>query len=181
MNLQTIIDEADVRIPNAFSSDQKVDWLNEVNYEFFDIVKIPKVYNTTANGVTNTFTLSNDAREKNIRKVVAGSNYYRSMVYEDITAAFNYFTLDDTSFTLTLTPQPPSGPLIVVYDKQATSAFSSGTLTASPEPPVEYHWIYVLGLCARIAKAMNDVSLANNYENDYKNNLSIAQQNYVRG
>jgi len=165
---------------NAFAADQKVDWLNEVNYEFFDIVKIPRVFNTTANGTANTYTLPNDCREKNIRKVVAGANFYRSMVYEDITAAFNYFTLDDTTFILTLQPKPPTGALIVVYDKISSTPFVATNLGATPEAPPEYHWIYVLGLCTRMAKSMNDVSLANNYENDYKSNLQIAQQNYLR-
>jgi hypothetical protein len=180
MNIQLIIDEADTRIPNAFSTAQKVDWLNEVNFEFFDIVKIPKAYSSTANGSTSTFTLPTDAREKNIRKVVVGSNYYRSMAYEDITAAFNYFTLDDATQIMTTTPAPPSGPIVVVYDRVSGTSFTSGNLTVSPDAPTEYHWIYVLGLCTRIAKAMNDVVLANNYDADYKNNLSVAQQNYVR-
>lgn len=181
MNLSTIIEEADIRVPNAFASDQKVDWLNEVNYEFFDIVKIPRAYTTSANGIANTFSMPTDAREKNIRKVVAGSTYYRSMIYEEITASFNYYTLDDTTQMLSLNPKPPAGNLIVVYDKMGATPFVSSNLTTQPEAPPEYHWIYVLGLCARIAKAMNDVGLANNYENDYKNNLSVAQQNYLRG
>lgn len=180
MNLQLIMDEADIRVPNAFPPDQKVDWLNEVNYEFFDVVKMPKAFTTTANGTINTFVLPTDAREKNIRKVVAGSNYYRSMIYEDITAAFNFYTVDDATQTMTLTPKPPVGTLIVVFDKMSVVPFISTTLTAIPDAPVEYHWLYVLGLCVRIAKAMNDVNLSNNYENDFKNNLSVAQQNFLR-
>lgn len=181
MNLQTIIDEADIRVPNAFPADQKIDWLNEVNYEFFDVVKMPKVFTANADGVLTTFTLPTEAREKNIRKVVAGSNYYRSMIYEDITASFNYYTVDDTTQVMTMTPKPPAGKLIVVFDKMGVVPFISTNLTVLPDAPVEYHWLYVLGLCVRIAKAMNDVNLANNYENDFKNNLSVAQQNFIRG
>jgi hypothetical protein len=181
MNLQTIIDEADVRIPNAFSSDQKVDWLNEVNYEFFDIIKIPKTASITLDGITNQFSVPVDLREKNVRKVVVGSNYYRSMIYDDITAAFNYYTIDEATNKIVFTPKPPAGNAVIVYDMLSTTPFVSTTLTASPVAPTEYHWLYVLGLCVRIAKAMNDVTLANNYESDYKNNLSVAQQNFLRG
>lgn len=181
MNLQTIIDEADVRVPNAFSTDQKVDWLNEVNYEFFDIVKIPKATSIVLDGAATTFTVPTDLREKNVRKVVVGSNFYRSMVYEDITAAFNYFTIDETLNKITFAPRPPVGSAVIVYDSMGTTPFLSTTLTVTPTAPTEYHWIYVLGLCARVAKAMNDVGLANNYETDYKSNLSVAQQNYLRG
>lgn len=181
MNLQNIIDEADIRVPNAFSVDQKVDWLNEVNYEFFDVVKIPKVATVAVDGVASQFTVPTDLREKNVRKVVIGSNYYRSMVFEDITAAFNYFTINETTNKIDFFPKPPAGNAVIVYDQMGTAPFVSTTLTASPVAPTEYHWLYVLGLAVRIAKSMNDVALANNYENDYKNNLSIAQQNFLRG
>lgn len=181
MNLQTIMDEADIRVPNAFPSDQKIDWLNEVNYEFFDVVKMPKSTSVVLDGVATTFTVPTDLREKNVRKVVVGSNFYRSMVYEDITAAFNYYTIDETLNKITFAPKPAAGTAVIVYDKMGVTPFLSTALTIAPDAPVEYHWLYVLGLCVRIAKAMNDVNLANNYENDFKNNLSIAQQNFLRG
>lgn len=180
MNLQTIIDEADIRVPNAFSTDQKVDWLNEVNFEFFDVVKIPKAHTATI-AATDTIVVPTDVREKNIRKLVVGSNFYRSMIYEDITAAFNYYTLDESNGNLKFVPKPATGATaILVYDKISITPFVAGTLTASPEAPLEYHWLYILGLCVRIAKSMNDAGLANNYENDFKNNLAIAQQNFLR-
>lgn len=180
MNLQMIMDEADIRVPNAFPTDQKVDWLNEVNNEFFDVVKIPKAYTASLTG-TPTITVPTDVREKNIRKMVVGSNYYRSMIYEDITAAFNYYTLDEATNVLTFKPTPPTGQTaILVYDKISVTPFVVGSLTTEPEAPKEYHWLYILGLCVRIAKAMNDAGLANNYENDFKNNLAIAQQNFLR-
>ena len=51
-------------------------------------------------------------------------------------------------------------------------------LSATPDAPSEFHWTYILALCERIAKAMNDVPLANNYANDYRGQLSVAQESY---
>ena len=181
MTLQGIIDEADVRVPNAISAAQKIDWLNEVNNEFFDIVKIPKTSTVILSGATTMYSIPDDVREKNIKKVVVGSNYYRSMVYEEITAAMNYYLIWETSHQIELNPKPPAGTAIIVYDRISATSFISTNLSAIPDAPEEYHWIYILGLCVRVAKAMNDVILANNYDNDYKGNLSIAQQNYLRG
>lgn len=181
MNLQQIIDEADIRVPNAFPADQKIDWLNEVNYEFFDVVKIPKTASVVTDGTATQFTVPTDVREKNVRKVVVGSNFYRSMIYEDITASMNYYTIDETNNKIIFTPKPPAGNAVIVYDKMGVTPFVSTNLTVAPDAPIEYHWLYVLGLSVRIAKANNDVVLANNYENDYKNNLMVAQQNFIRG
>lgn len=180
LTLRNLIDEADIRVPNAFPDAQKVDWLNEVNAEFFDIVKIPKVTTIVTDGAASSFTIPTDCVEKNIIKVVLGSNYYRSMIYEDITAAQNYYYIDNTG-KISFTPKPPLGSAIVVYNQIQTTSFISTTLTAIPDAPSEYHWIYILGLATRIAKSMNDVNLANNYENDFKSNLAIAQQNFSRG
>ena len=181
LTLQNIMDESDIRVPNAFSAAQKIDWLNEINFEFFDIVKVPKSTSVTLDGTASAFTVPADVREKNVRKVVVGSNYYRSMIYEDITAAFNYYTIDETTNKINFTPKPPAGTAVVVYDSLGSTTFVSTALTVNPDAPPEYHRLYVLGLCLRMAKAMNDVALANNYETDYKNSLAVAQQNYLRG
>lgn len=180
MDIKTIIEEADIRVPNAFSNDQKVDWLNEVNNEFFDIVKIPKVHSMATDGVLTQFTVPTDMREKNIRKVVVGSTFYRSMIYENVTTSFNYYILDEATNKLALEPKPPVSKLIVIYDQIATNPFLASNLTMEPSAPKEYHWLFILGLAVRIAKAMNDAGLANNYENDFKNNLAVAQQNFIR-
>lgn len=181
MNLSTIIEEADVRVPNAFSDAQKIDWLNEVNNEFFDIVKIPKLHQVQTDGIANNVTVPADVREKNIRKVIIGSTYFRSMIYENVTNAFNHYYLDETTNKLTLNPKPQAAQTVtLIYDKISNTPFISTSLTVEPEAPKEYHWLYILGLCVRIAKAMSDVALANNYESDYKNNLAVAQQNFIR-
>lgn len=178
MNIRTIIDEANVRIPNSFSDAQKVNWLNECHNEFFDIVKIPVTWVTACNG-TNSFTAPANMREKNIRKVLVNTEYYRSINFEDIAATMNYFILDGGKLILNPTPADKAS-LLVIYDKVPETTFSLTKLNNSPDAPEEYHWIYVIGLCSRIAKAQNDVTLANNYENDYKNALAIAQQNFIR-
>lgn len=181
MDLKTILEEADIRVPNAFSPAQKVDWLNEVNYEFFDIVKMPKVVKIASEPATTDYMLPFDCRKKNIRKVVVGSTYYRSMDYEEITAGYNWYTFDDPTHYLLLSSVPQIGQdVIVVYDIANTTPFLATNMLDEPQAPPEYHWIYILGLCTRIAKAMNDVVLANNYDNDYKGNLAIAQQNFLR-
>lgn len=181
LDIEKIIEEADLRVPNAFSTTDKVDWLNEVNREFFDVVKIPALasFSTVAN--TSNYALANDTRSKNITKVMVGNSIYRSMLYENVNPGHNYFTFDDTSGEIDLNPTPATGKTgIVTYNKIGTTNFVATTLTDTPDAPEEYHWLYILGLCERMAKAMNDVTLANNYSNDYRNNLMLAQQNFQR-
>lgn len=182
MQLSQIIAEADVRVPNSFTDAQKVTWLNEINNEFFDVVKIPltATFTTTASGAT--YVLASDVRAKNISKVHVGNGIYGSFLYSNVPPGQNYHTFNDTNSTLTLAPAPTVAGLagIVKYFKIATTTFLSSALTVQPDAPTEYHWIYILGLCEKIAKSIPDVSLANNYAQDYQKNLVLAQQNYLK-
>lgn len=181
LTLNDIITEADLLVPNAFNTATKVGWLNEINTEFFEVVKIPNyaLFNTIA--ATATYTLTGAIRGKNIARVQVGTTLYPSFLYEVVSPGTNYHLFNDSTLALTLESIPSSvlkGS--VKYFITATTTFVSGTLTANPDAPTEYHWIYVLGLCAKIAKAIPDVTLSNNYTADYNANLMVAQQNYAQ-
>lgn len=182
MDLTSIIAEADVRVPNSFDNAQKVSWLNEINNEFFDAVKIPKtaVFSTVSG--TATVTLPTDVRGKNIERVNIGKGVYPSFLYEDVPPGRGYHTFDDVGKILTIVPTPTavlSG--IVKYYQISTTTFISTTLTAIPDAPAEYHWVYILGLCERIANALDDIPRASNYGQQYRGQLAMAQANYAGG
>lgn len=182
MDIATIISEADVRVPNTFPSSQKVTWLNEVNNEFFDIVKIPKAatFNTIAN--TTTYTLTNEVRGRSIDKVMVGKNLFPSLLFEEMLPGRNYHNYDDTTFVLTLSPAPTSVlPGVVKFSRVASTTFVSTTLTAVPDAPAEYHWIYILALCEKMANAIDDIPKAANYGQQYRAQLAVAQANFMRG
>lgn len=182
MLLSEIITEADVRVVNAFSAAQKAQWLNEVNQEFFDIVKIPQIALFNAVAGVSAYLLSPSVRAKNIDKVMIGNMIYESALYGEIRAGHNQYTLDDdTQFIKFLTPPTLGGQAIVRYYRLPTTVFTSSNLNIQPDAPAEYHWIYILGLASRTAKAMDDVGKGNNITADYQNALLVAQQNYLKG
>lgn len=182
MDLQQMLNEADLRVPNAYTDANKVDWLNEINNEFYEIVKIPQIETFLTSENVKLYTLSGDIRAKNINKVLVSGSRYGNMAYERVNPHNNYFVFDDSTQDLTLNPAPSQSAIegVVGYFKITPDTFLASDLTTVPQAPKEYHSIYVLGLCERIAKSMNDVTLANNYANDYQSQLGIAQQNYSK-
>lgn len=181
LTLTQIITEADVRVPNQFDSAQKVNWLNEINNEFFDAVKIPVVTTFLSNG-TGSYTMPTAVQSKNVDLVMIGTRNYTSMQYDMPTPGRNYWNLNDTSGSLSVVPDVIAGDTgIVRYHQKPATTFLVSGLTATPDAPAEYHWLYILGLCERIAKAMDDVGKGNNYANDYRNGLLLAQQSFKRG
>lgn len=181
LTLNDIITEADILVPNAFGTSTKIGWLNEINTEFFEVVKIPNFATFTTVASTAGYTLTGAIRGKNIARVQVGTTLYPSFLFETVSPGTNYHLFTDSTLLLTLASTPTqvlSGT--VKYFQTASTTFVSSTLTAAPDAPAEYHWIYILGLCAKIAKAIPDVTLGNNYTADYNANLLVAQQNYAQ-
>ncbi|MGR6906148.1 phage adaptor protein [Lysinibacillus sp. BSL11] len=179
LTLQQIIKEADVRVPNPFDVAQKISWLNEINVEFFEIVRIPKVWRFVIVAGTDTYEMPPVIKSYAIENVRNQSVMYESIQYEKVQPGRNYWSLDDDTKKLTLFPRPTLGvEAIVSYRKKAESTYLVSELSATLDAPSEFHWTYILALCERIAKAMNDVPLANNYANDYRGQLSVAQESY---
>lgn len=182
LTLQQIITEADTLVPNAYTPSDKIPWLNAINQEFFDVVKIPITAAFTTVSGTKTYTLTGTIKEKNIDKVMAGHLKYRSLNYEDVQPGQNYFTFDESSKMLTLSAAPSSAGLrgIVRHRKATVTTFTAVSLGATPDAPDEYHWIYVLGLAEYIAKASGRETDSTNYGNQYRAALNVAAQNYQK-
>lgn len=181
LKLLEIILESDTLVPNAYSDADKASWLNAINQVFFSVVKIPKVANVNINSGESSITLHDGVRAKNIDLVQVGLTQYRSMMGEDVKPTNNYWIFDDETKQLTIHPAPFKNDVCIVrYHQIATTTFTSSNLNAVPDAPPEYHWIYTIGLCARIAKAQDDLAKANNYETDFRAALNVAAANYVK-
>lgn len=179
LTIQQIIDEVDTFVPNSFDNTKKITWINEINREFFEIVKIPVIHSVSFT-VGATVILPTDVRSRNIVRVQVGNTFYLSLQYEKVNPGHNYWVVNDTTKAITLNPTvSATTPGNVTYNKVSTKTYLVSTIaTDQPEAPEEYHWVYVLGLAERVAKAMNDVTLANNFGSDYRGQLMIAQQNF---
>lgn len=180
LTLQQIMDQADALMENPFTTTKKVDWLNQINQEFFEIVKVPLATTLALIAAQTDYVMTSAVRARNIRSVMNGFTSYMSVQYGDgATAGRNTWSYNDTTNTLSLSPAPAaSGSGVIRYFARAATNFVPATLTATPDAPEEYHWLYVSGLAEKIAKASDDVAKANNFSTEYQSGLMIAQQNY---
>lgn len=191
LTTKEIIIEADALVPNGYVgagavswlSPEKIAWLNALNQEFFDIVKIPETKTFTSTAGTKTYTLTGTIKEKNIDKVIVGNLKYRSFNHEDVQPTDNWFRFDATTNVLTLSSAPSRSALpgmARVYRSSSTNYTTGNVVTASPDAPTEYHWIYVLGLAEYIAKANEEDAKAADYGSQYQSALNTAAKNYWR-
>lgn len=182
LNIQQIITEADILVPNDVPTTDKAVALTGINQDFFNVVKIPKIARFTSVAAQGDYTLSSDVRQKNIDLLMIGMFRYMSMDSAAITPRQNAFSFDDASHVLSVWPAP-YGTLegFLRYYRIGTTNFSADNLSAIPDAPEEYHWTYVLALAAYLANTQDDVGKAANYEDQYKAAWNVAAQNYQVG
>jgi len=147
-----IIADADIRVPNVFDVNQKLTWLNEVNNEFCEVVKIPATETFTTAANQDSYQLSDSIRTRNIVDVVVGTERFRSLLFDEaLRPGMNYYDFDETNRALKLIPAPRKNNLVGLvryYKVPGVSFTSSNYTTTEPDSPREYHWVYVLGLCS---------------------------------
>lgn len=79
MNISEIIREADILVPNEVPTPDKVIWLNAINQDFFNVVKIPKIAWFTCTPTQGDYVMPQEVRQKNIDKIIIGMFQYLSL------------------------------------------------------------------------------------------------------
>lgn len=182
LTMTAIIGQADKMVPNEFVNADKAAWLNEVNNKFFEIVKIPISFSFSTLVGISEYTLSTSIRGRNITRVQVGTSLHPSFLYEDVPPGHNHHIFNDSTGKIKIFPTPNKAGLtgLVRSYQIATTTYTDVNLSASPDAPGEYHFVYVFGLAQKIAEAMEDIGKANNYGKSFMDNLLVAQQNYAK-
>lgn len=181
LTLQQIIDEAYTLVPNEVDTADQVVWLNSINQEFFNVVKIPKIFRFTTT-TSGEYTTSTDVREKNIDYVQIGLLRYISLDEDNVAPLQNVYSYEDATNKLTLSPVPYNSGLqgILRYRRIATTTFVSNNLGVSPDAPDEYHWTFIPALASYLANTQHDAANAANYEAQYRSAWNSAAQDYLQ-
>ncbi|OME12779.1 phage adaptor protein [Paenibacillus odorifer] len=183
MQINEIISEADMLVPNEVPTADKVMWLNALNQDFFNVVKIPRVISLIPVVDQATYTLSTEVRLKNIDLLTVGLIKYKELLPTAPNPLQNTYTFDDSTHTLTLRPAPYSSGLqgVLRYSRIATTNFTASNLSAVPEAPEEYHFSFYIGLASYIAYAMDDLTKGTKYEAQYLKVWNTAGEQYAGG
>lgn len=181
LTIQQIIDEANTLVPNEVPTADQVVWLNAINQDFFNAVKIPLIAKFTTVKDQADYALNSVVQDRNIDLVNVGVLKYRSLTEDDVRPLQNAYSFDDITHTLTLTPAPYQSDLagVLRYRSIATTTFLSSNLTTVPDAPESFQWTYIPALASYLAKTQDDEGSAANYESQYKTAWAVAAQNYT--
>lgn len=208
MTLQEILNDVDTFIGNSITTDTKVRWLNTIYKEVLEVVKIPHIYEAGVTASTADYTVpsTEGMKSRNIDTVKVKQSadtdsddwkvYQARLFGQEYRAGRYEFTAEDVSdgsCNITLYPTPDatyaSTGIRIRFFKGCTETFentagidadsTSVCLGESPTIiPTEYHDIFVLKLCQRLAQAKDDGNKATYYASLSKNLLELMQINY---
>ncbi|OMC79597.1 hypothetical protein BK125_04775 [Paenibacillus odorifer] len=181
MQISEIISEADLLVPNQLTTAEKVMFLNNIEHDFFNVVKIPLILYFSTSKDQSTYVINNIVRAKNIDIVHVGVIKYKELLPNTPNPLQNTYVFDDYSSSIVLNPAPYQEGLkgFLRYFYIAVNTFSALDLNVVPEAPPEYHWTYSLGLASYIANAMDDMNKGSFYEAQYLKVWDTAARQYA--
>jgi len=208
LTLTEILADADTFVFNSITAATKVRWLNQIYGQILEAVKIPKIYEVAVTSGTAAYTVpataGMKARNIDVLKVKQSATateddwkMYEPRLFGSENRQGRYeFTAEDAAdgtCVITLYPTPAATfaatGIRARYFRSNTEVFTNtaGTdalattvlLGESPTIiPVEYHDLFVHGLCMRLAKSSDDGEKANMYNAEFKDLLSLMAVNY---
>jgi hypothetical protein len=173
-----LLTDIDIRVPNVFTTDQKIEWINEIQREIFKYMAL--IDTTFVTTVIDTFRylLPSDIRVDLIKSVEVSSDLiitadtsFTPYTFKGFNEEFdgtNYFDALENYIGLYPVPVATGYKIQILYEKRPI-ALSSSNLSQVPELTEDYHNLLKYYCCSVIAKSGHnpDVQLTNNYMSDY--------------
>lgn len=180
MIVSDLLEQVDAMVPNAFTAKLKITWMTHVQNQLFrDYPPVEIMYSLSVIANRNTYPLPVDCVEDQIGKVVVGATEYAYVPLESIPlegsgSSINLSTSKDyywavSSGQLVLYPTPTANGNGTIYYRPHPKALSADPAGLATEPmfPLDYQELLVIGCASRVAKASNQLPLAQVFDADY--------------
>lgn len=176
MNLQEILEDIDLEVPNSFTPAQKVRWINQTLRRLFRRFTLPDQvdkFQTTAN--VAFYPLPANCPQDRITSVTVDNVPFK---YKggDEEAPYSFYTFVQGQFMLR--PIPDKVVDVMVFYSPSPKDLVETDLTVAPDFPGDYHRLLVLGAAIECAKRIPDVTMANNLTADYMELIKEADEQY---
>jgi hypothetical protein len=165
LTLEEILKDVDTYVPNTISTEQKVRWINEIQKQLFRDYPVPDaVYQFETVPGLDYYDLPDDCSTDRITNLVIDEQEYDGLSLDSEETSFYWIPVEGKLF---IQPTPQDVMMGFIYYRPKPIELTSANLSAIPNFPEDYHELLVFGCAARVAKAYQDVDLANNMVSDF--------------
>jgi hypothetical protein len=183
LTLQQIVDMATARVPHTETDQTCVDFLNQLQNRLYRQFSLPEqIEQMLTVDDQALYTLPSYIKPNRIKNIVLmdsdGENA-QEYTYSTPSASqsyYTYFVIEyESSSIIGLYPAPEeTGRIILITFEDGPNTLSYADMTTVPRFFHDYHMIFVYELAAELARIRKDVTLANNWENQFQELLNEA-------
>lgn len=189
--LTELLNTIDTTYRNSYSTAQKVEWINTILRQIFQMVRHeaePHTFMTVSN--YSLYDLPADCDPFGIKQVVIetsyGSNKFDELTFVSIESGRRFNSTDRVysvveNSKLFLNPLPTDadeGKVVYVYYNKKPNELTSSDLTVTPDLEESFHELLVLGCLERIARARGEYDDKNVFANDFQSLLRDYKKQY---
>jgi hypothetical protein len=178
--VQELLKTIDTTYRNSYSTAQKVEWMDTVQRQIFQLVRheaVPYVFQTQEG--FSYYPLPLDCDPMGIKQVTIetspGSGAYRDLKFvpvesnERLDASAEFYSIEANQ-NLFINPIPNAeteGRNIYVYYNKRPKSLSANNLSTIPDLEEDFHELLVLGTLERIARARGEIDDKNMFAGDF--------------
>jgi hypothetical protein len=178
MKLRDILDDIDLLAPNAFSAEQKVNWVNQTQRQLYRDYPIwNTVFRFPVKEGKADYLMPSDCLQDRIEGLFIGDYEF---IYSAPKERPSYRTYTITDGRIMVHPVPGEEKEARLYYEPSIKDLSAGNLEGVPSFPEDYHELLVLGGAYRSAQRMQDFKLASEIEVRFSRLAQEAQRNIVK-
>jgi hypothetical protein len=183
--IQELISDIDARLPNKFTTAQKVEWFNDLQleidkdktrdeiYEFFTVTDQP-IYPLPTDCTIELLKFVGISQDLTISESTIFDQYTFKAMNDEFTGN-NYYDATNGLIGLYPVPDTDSYSIRLIYVKKSQE-FNAGDLTVMPDLKEKYHNIFKYDCMQIIASAKKDTEIANYYESKKLEMLAIMRK-----
>lgn len=186
--LQQLINDIDARLPNTFTTTQKIGWFNDLQKEIDKDKTNEQIYEFFTVAGQAIYPLPNDCTIELLKYVgiakdltdtdrTSFDEYTFKGMNEELDTN-NYY--DATNGLIGFYPAPDTdGYSIRLIYRRKSKEFSESDLTLVPDLKEKYHNIFKYDAMQIIASAMKDSEIANYYEGKKLEIMDLIRKDYM--
>lgn len=178
--LQQILADIDVRFPNVFDQDQKIEWINLTINNFYktvaqkEIMKILTIKDQPFYFISDEANGIDQVEFELIDSVTVDNVDYLPAIEDEALRENVYFDVMGKYLGLYPTPSMDGKPIYISYFKRPKE-MSSSDLTVVPQINSDYYELIKYGVIMIMAESMGDIIMFNNYAARYNALLKKAE------
>lgn len=173
---QDIIDDVNARLPNSYSNEQLVKWINMVMINNYKAVGYVEGYQFFTVEDQAIYSLPSDCEFKTIRTMtVDEKEHYPKNLEDAISEQRSFYEVTQDTIGIHPTPQK-SGEYAYIWYIHKPSLITIADLTVTPEIKTDYIDLIKYGVMRIISEAYEDIAKHNNYAKMFNEILRTAKQ-----